>query len=125
MVPWAVTNFKLDEIASVVDLRRQVNRQFKKHMNMKDPKARLQHAVPLCCMEAGGEPALLWAPNACKTPHNATDLDQLQRQGQAAVAHVVPADSLAGAGNRGAHVQGQGGDRGKATCSSAVQQCTA
>ena len=40
MVPWAITNFKLNEIASVVDLRRQVNSQFKRHMHMKDPKER-------------------------------------------------------------------------------------
>ena len=40
MVPWAITNFKLNEIASVVDLRRQVNNQFKRHMHMKDPKVR-------------------------------------------------------------------------------------
>ena len=40
MLPWAVNTFKLEEIATVNSLRRQVNDMFKKYAHMKDPKAR-------------------------------------------------------------------------------------
>lgn len=38
MLPWAVNNFKLQEVTTVVDLRRLVNEVFKKNSHLKDPK---------------------------------------------------------------------------------------
>ena len=38
MLPWALNNFKLQEVTTVVHLRRQVNEIFKQNVHLKDPK---------------------------------------------------------------------------------------
>ena len=38
MLPWAINNFKLQEVTTVVDLRRLVNEVFKKNVHLTDPK---------------------------------------------------------------------------------------
>jgi hypothetical protein len=41
LLPWTIKNYKLDEIVTLGELRRNVSLLFRQHANVTDPKVRL------------------------------------------------------------------------------------